>query len=125
MGIINSKKDSRFKRKRRIRKKIVGTYERPRLSVFRSAKHVYVQIIDDDNGQTLVAASSLEQEVAQDLDILNSKGKLLIAKKVGELLGNRAQQKGIRKVVFDRNGFKYHGRVKAISEGARNAGLDF
>jgi len=122
MGSLNSKKRARLKRKKRIRKNLVGTQERPRLSVFRSAKHIYAQVIDDTRGQTLVAASSLDKSVKEQPVFEN---KIAKADFVGKLLGERAMQKGIRQVVFDRNGFLYHGRVKAVSEGAREAGLDF
>ena len=122
MGSLNSKKRARLKRKKRIRKNLVGTQERPRLSVFRSAKHIYAQVIDDTRGQTLVAASSLDKSVKEQPVFEN---KIAKADFVGKLLGERAIQKGIRQVVFDRNGFLYHGRVKAVSGGAREAGLDF
>ena len=122
MGSLNPKKRARLKRKKRIRKNLVGTQERPRLSVFRSAKHIYAQVIDDTCGETLVAASSLDKSVKEQPVFENKTAK---ADFVGKLLGERAVQKGIRQVVFDRNGFLYHGRVKAVSEGAREAGLDF
>lgn len=122
MGSLHLRKRSRLKRKKRIRKKIFGTQQRPRLSVFRSAKHIYAQIIDDTTGHTIVAASSLEQEVKSQPKFDN---KVAMADYVGKLLGQRAVSKGVSKVVFDRNGFLYHGRVKAVSDGAREAGLDF
>ena len=122
MGSLNSKKRARLKRKKRIRKNLVGTPERPRLSVFRSAKHIYAQVIDDTRGETLVAASSLDKSVKEQPVFEN---KIAKADFVGKLLGERAIQKGIRQVVFDRNGFLYHGRVKALSDGARETGLDF
>jgi large subunit ribosomal protein L18 len=122
MGAAKSKKQARMRRKMRIRKKIDGTLERPRLSVYRSLKNISVQIIDDFTGSTLVAASSLEKIVNQQPKFEN---KVEMAKYVGKLAGDRAIQKGIKKVVFDRNGFLYHGRVKAISDGAREAGLVF
>ena len=122
MGSLNPKKRARLKRKKRIRKNLVGTQERPRLSVFRSAKHIYAQVIDDSRGQTLVAASSMDKSVKEQPVFEN---KIAAAGFVGKLLGERAVQKGIRQVVFDRNGFLYHGRVKAVSEGAREVGLDF
>ncbi|MFO7753210.1 MAG: 50S ribosomal protein L18 [Desulfobacteraceae bacterium] len=110
---------SRLKRKKRIRKAISGTQEKPRLSVYRSAKHIYAQIIDDDNQTTLAAASTVEKD-------FEAEGrKTDRAKAVGELIGNRAKDKGISRVVFDRNGYLYHGRVKALSEGAREGGLNF
>jgi large subunit ribosomal protein L18 len=110
---------SRLKRKRRIRKNISGTSEKPRLSVYRSAKHIYAQIIDDDNQATLAAAATVEK------DFETEGRKTDKAKTVGQLIGNRAKEKGISKVVFDRNGYLYHGRVKALSEGAREVGLNF
>jgi large subunit ribosomal protein L18 len=122
MGSLNIKKKARLKRKKRIRKHLAGTQERPRLSVFRSSKHIYAQVIDDTHGQTLVAASSLDKVVKEHPKFEN---KVALADFVGKLLGERAVQKGISKVVFDRNGFLYHGRVKAVSKGAREAGLDF
>ena len=113
---------ARLKRKKRIRKNIFGNQERPRLSVFRTAKHIYAQIIDDTNGTTLVAASTLDKEY-KDTPVEGKKQD--VAKAVGNLIGKRAMDKGIRKVVFDRNGFLFHGRVKALSDGAREAGLEF
>ena len=122
MGSLNLKTKARLKRKKRIRKHLAGTQERPRLSVFRSSKHIYAQVIDDTHGQTLVAASSLDKIVKEHSKFEN---KVALASFVGKLLGERAVEKGINKVVFDRNGFLYHGRVKAVSNGAREAGLDF
>ncbi|NDY72346.1 50S ribosomal protein L18 [Desulfobacter hydrogenophilus] len=113
---------ARLKRKKRIRKNIFGNQERPRLSVFRTAKHIYAQIIDDTNSTTLVAASTLDKEY-KDTPVEGKKKD--VAKAVGNLIGKRAMDKGIRKVVFDRNGFLFHGRVKALSDGAREAGLEF
>jgi len=112
---------SREKRKKRIRKKISGTPDRPRLSVFRSAKHIYAQIIDDSTGVTLVAASTLDKE----LNDSSFENKSVAAVKVGETVAERAKKKGIEQVIFDRNGYIYHGRVKALSQGAREAGLKF
>lgn len=123
MGSLNHKKQAQLKRKKRVRKKISGTPEKPRITVFRSARHIYAQIVDDTTGSTLASASSLENVVREDL--AKFKNKIALALFVGKLLGERAVQKGIKKVVFDRNGFLYHGRVKALSEGARKAGLDF
>jgi large subunit ribosomal protein L18 len=122
MGSLNLKTKARLKRKKRIRKHLVGTEERPRLSVFRSSKHIYAQVIDDTHGHTLVAASSLDKVVKEQPKFEN---KVAVAGFVGKLLGERAIKQGISKVVFDRNGFLYHGRVKAVSNGAREAGLDF
>lgn len=104
----------------RVRKKIKGTLERPRLNVYRSLKHLYAQVIDDDNGTTLVSASSIEPELKKTLSSTGNKGA---AKKVGELLAERALEKGIKEVVFDRGGFLYHGRIKALAEAAKEKGL--
>ena len=122
MGSVDIKRQARIKRKKRIRKKMAGTLERPRLSVFRSARHVYAQIVDDSKGETVVSASSLEKTVKGHEPFEN---KVALATYIGKLIAERAAEKGIKKVVFDRNGFLYHGRVKAISDGARKAGLDF
>ena len=122
MGSVDIKRQARIKRKKRIRKRMAGTQERPRLSVFRSAKHVYAQIVDDGRGETIVAASSVEKAVKGHEPFEN---KVALANHIGKLIAEWAAEKGIKKVVFDRNGFLYHGRVKAISDGARKAGLDF
>ena len=122
MGTLNPRTQARLKRKKRIRKKMVGTTERPRLCVFRSAKHIYAQLIDDSQGQTLVAASSMEKAVRDDSE---TKNKVTAANTVGKIIGQRALENGVKEVVFDRNGFLYHGRIKAVSEGAREAGLKF
>ncbi len=109
---------TREKRRRRIRAKIVGTKKRPRLSVFRSRKHIFVQIIDDQSGCTLLACS--------DKDLQTNQGtKTQRAKMIGEKLAELALKKGIKKIVFDRGGYKYHGRVKALAEAAKEKGLDF
>lgn len=113
---------SRLKRQKRIRKRITGTEERPRLCVFRSAAHMYAQVIDDVKGATLVAASTLDGDFKENNDKVTGKDA---AAAIGKLVGKRALEKGITKVVFDRNGFLYHGRVKALSDGAREAGLNF
>lgn len=118
----NPRQMARAKRKKRIRKKLEGTSERPRLSVFRSEKHIYAQVIDDVQGVTLAAASTQSAEY-RELD--PPQGKVGAAERVGELIGKRAQAKGVSKVVFDRNGFIYHGRVRALADAARKAGLDF
>ncbi len=112
----------RIKVKYRIRKKINGTASRPRLSVFRSNKHIYAQLIDDEAGRTLVAASTHSKELAGQLEGLN---KTEQAKLVGKLLAEKAVKADIKSVVFDRNGYKYHGRVKALADGAREGGLNF
>lgn len=122
MGATEPKRLARIKRQRRIRKRIKGTSGQPRLCVFRSAKHIYAQIIDDSRGLTLVSASSTEPEIRQK-DKFES--KVALATFIGKQVAERAQEKGIKKVVFDRNGFLYHGRVKAVSEGARESGLEF
>ncbi len=122
MSMTNPKQVARLKRQKRIRKTTKGTTQRPRLCVFRSARHIYAQVIDDTSGQTLAAASSMETDVRQRDDFEN---KVARATHVGQLVGERAQAKGVKKVVFDRNGFLYHGRIKAVSEGARKSGLDF
>jgi large subunit ribosomal protein L18 len=116
------KADARIRRRSRIRKKVKGSTERPRLSIFRSARHIYAQVIDDTRGSTLVSASSLEKDV---IAAGAEKKKSERANLVGKLVAERAKAKGIEKVVFDRNGFLYHGRVKAVSDGAREAGLKF
>lgn len=122
MGTMNLRTQARLKRKKRIRKKMVGTGNRPRLCVFRSAKHIYAQAIDDSLGQTLAAASSMEKTVRENSE---SKNKVTAANTVGKIIGQRALEKGVKKIVFDRNGFLYHGRIKAVSDGAREAGLKF
>jgi len=122
MGSLNKKKQARLKRKKSIRKKIAGTSQRPRLSVFRSSKHIYVQIIDDVAGHTLLSASTVEKEATAQSEL---KGKIEKAVFIGKRVAQRAVEKGIRQVVFDRNGFLYHGRIKAVSDGAREAGLIF
>ncbi len=105
----------------RVRKKISGTDVRPRLAVFRSLRHIYAQLIDDLNGVTIVSASSQENDIV--VDEPSSKTKL--ANQVGELIADRAKSKGVKEVVFDRGGYKYHGRVKALAEAARKGGLGF
>jgi large subunit ribosomal protein L18 len=113
------KNKARLKRHRRVRAKIKGTASCPRLNVFRSSKHIYAQLIDDVNGVTLVAASSMDKEFEG-----NGSNKEA-AKKVGQLVGKRAVEKGIETVVFDRGGYLYHGRVKELADGARESGLKF
>lgn len=110
----------RKKRHGRVRKNITGTSERPRLNVYRSNKNIYVQLIDDTEGKTLVSASTLDNELN-----LENTSNTEAAIKVGELLAKRAQDKGFKSVVFDRGGYLYHGRVKAVAEAAREAGLEF
>ncbi len=120
---FEKKKIRREKIRKRVRSKIFGTPERPRLSVYRSLKHIYAQIIDDTKGHTLVAMSSLSKEIRD--EIKNSKTKTEVSRIVGLALAKKALEKGITKVVFDRNGYKYHGRVKALAEAAREGGLIF
>lgn len=112
------KEKSRVKKKARIRKKVLGSSERPRLCIFRSARHIYAQVIDDASGNTIVSASTL------DVDGLKNANKDT-ATAIGKEIAKRAQAKNIKAVVFDRNGYLYHGRVKALAEGAREAGLSF
>ena len=115
-------REARLRRHRRVRRKIFGTPARPRLAVFRSLQHIYAQVIDDRAGRTLVAASTLEPAVRAQLE---GKSKTAEAEIVGRLIGERAKAAGITAVVFDRGGFLYHGRVKALAEAARAAGLQF
>ena len=112
----------RERRKLRIRKRVNGTSERPRLSVFRSARHIYAQVIDDTSGKTLAAASTLSKDLEGKLAEDN---KVEAAKKVGKLIAQGCKDKGITKIVFDRNGYLYHGRVSALAQAARDAGLEF
>ena len=114
-----TKAEHRIRRHRRVRKKVLGTAERPRLAVFRSNKHIYVQAIDDLAGRTLASASTMEADVRG-----GSTATVAAAKEVGKRVGERAKQAGITTVVFDRGGFKYHGRIAAIADGAREAGLE-
>jgi large subunit ribosomal protein L18 len=116
----NAKQLGRARRKRRVRKKISGTLDKPRLSVFRSNRHIYAQIIDDMTGQTLVSASTIEKDFNP-----SNKSKMEVASEAGRILAERAREKEIKKVVFDRGGNLYHGRVKALADGAREGGLVF
>lgn len=111
---------ARFRRHLRVRQRITGTVERPRLVVYRSLKHIYAQLVDDDRGVTLVAASDLVKDFARD-----GSGKVGAARGVGKMLADRAKAQGIARVVFDRGGYPYHGRVRAVAEGARAGGLEF
>lgn len=115
----HNKEEQRRIRRYRIRKRVTGTTERPRLSVFRSAKHIYAQVIDDLTGKTLVSASSRETVSAE------GKGKTAVGTAVGKLIAERAQTKGVKQVCFDRGGYLYHGRIKALADGARAGGLEF
>lgn len=119
----SSRNDVRVRRQARVRKKVRGTSERPRLCVFRSAKHIYAQIIEDSNGKTLAAASTLK---AGDVNLQGEyPGNVKAAKEVGKVIARIALEKNIESVVFDRNGFLYHGRIQALAEGAREGGLKF
>lgn len=113
---------ARVRRHRRVRQKVVGTPERPRLCVFRSLNHIYAQVIDDQGGHTLVAASDLEVDIRQQA---NGKRKAEVASLVGQRLAERALEKGIGTAVFDRGGYKFHGRVKALADAARQGGIVF
>ncbi len=119
---VLTKKESREKRQRRIRKNMTGTAERPRLAIFRSAKHIYAQVIDDVSGRTIASASTLSKDLRGGLGDGN---KTDAAKKVGALVAEQCKSKDVTKVVFDRGGFLYHGRVKALADAAREGGLDF
>jgi large subunit ribosomal protein L18 len=119
---VKTKEQIRDRIHRRIRKKVAGTPARPRLAVFRSQSHIYAQVINDDLGQTLCAASSLDKELKPQF----KRGtNVAAAKAVGQLIATRAKEKGVELVVFDRGGFLYHGRVKALADAAREAGLKF
>ncbi|NLZ43481.1 MAG: 50S ribosomal protein L18 [Clostridia bacterium] len=118
-----SRKEARAKRHLRLRKKVTGTAERPRLSVYKSLRHIYAQIIDDTAGKTLLSASTLEPAIREKVG--KDSGNVAGAKVVGEIIAERALAKGIKKVVFDRGGHLYHGRVAALAEAAREKGLDF
>ncbi len=113
---------ARIRRHYRIRQKISGSNLRPRLSIFRSLRHIYVQVIDDSTGQTLASASTISPEITENKPV---QGKISRAKLVGNLVAQKALQKGIKKVVFDRGGYQYHGRVRALAEAARESGLEF
>lgn len=120
--ITKKNRELYLKRKRRIRRKLHGTAERPRLTIFRSARHIYAQAIDDESGQTLAAAGSTDKQLAKELKDLK---KADVAAKVGQLVAERCLAKDIKTVVFDRNGFIYHGRVAKLAEAARKQGLVF
>ena len=113
---------ARLRRHRRVRKRVVGTLEQPRLNVFRSLRHIYAQVIDDSQEHTLVSASTIDSEVEAQIQGLT---KTEQARVVGKVLAERALSQGIKKVVFDRGGYKYHGRVKALADAAREGGLEF
>ncbi len=114
-----TKSERRLRIKRRVRKNVEGTTERPRLAVFRSNNEIYAQVINDETSKTIVAASSLDKEVSKDGN------KSDIAKAVGKMVAERAKATGVDQITFDRNGYLYHGRIKSLAEGAREAGLKF
>jgi len=122
MTKIQGRQLARKRRHKSIRKKVTGTPEKPRLNVSRSLKHIHAQVIDDYSGHTLAAASTLDPSLREEL---TQTSNAEAARRVGELLAQRAKDKGINQVVFDRGGFKYHGRVKALADGAREKGLQF
>ena len=117
-----SKYQARHRRQRRVRAKAHGTAARPRMAIFRSSKHIFVQVIDDDKGYTLVSASTIDSEVASKVV---GKTKTEASRVVGQVVAERAKNAGIEEIIFDRGGFRYHGRVAAVAEGAREAGLKF
>ncbi len=121
--MIKKNKNIRLRSKIKIRRKISGLADKPRLTVYRSLNNMYVQLIDDSDGNTLVTASTLSKDLKEELK--NSKGKISKSKMVGKLVAKKALEKNISQVVFDRNGYRYHGRVKAIADGAREGGLKF
>ncbi len=120
MSVIELKVQRRARRKKRVRKRVFGTAERPRMSIFRSLKNIYVQLIDDNAGCTLVEASTKSKELAE---VVGYGGNKAAAAAVGKLLGQRALAKGLKSATVDRNGYRYHGRIKALVEAAREAGL--
>lgn len=122
MNVATKRRQARLKRQARVRRKVGGTSERPRLCIFRSAKHIYAQIIEDVTGTTLVSASTLCTEVSESL---KGTGNIDAAKAVGAAVAKKALAKDIKEVVFDRNGFLYHGRIKSLADAAREAGLSF
>ena len=119
----HNKYERRAIRRMRIRKRVEGSGARPRLSVFRSAVHIYAQLVDDERGVTVASASSREKDL--DVSGIEEKGRIRLSKAVGRLIAQRAKEAGIAKVCFDRGGYLYHGRVKALADGARAGGLDF
>lgn len=120
MSMIKVKQQRRERRKMRVRRRVFGTAERPRLTIFRSLKNIYAQMIDDETGQTLVEASSVSKELA---GTVKYGGNVAAAVQVGNLLAQRALAKGVKQVTMDRNGYRYHGRVKAVAEAVRKAGI--
>lgn len=125
MFVRTSRKEARSRRHIRLRKKVIGNAERPRLAVYKSLRHIYAQIIDDTTGKTILCASTLEPEIRKQTVEGKSGGNIEGAKIVGEIIAERALANGIKKVVFDRGGNLYHGRVAALAEAARKKGLDF
>lgn len=119
---MQRRQELRMRRHVRVRKKVSGTPERPRLSVYRSEHHIYAQVIDDTVGRTVAAASTIDKELR---DKVSYGGNVAAAKQVGQLIAERAKAAGVEKVVFDRGGFNYHGRVAALADAAREGGLDF
>ena len=122
---IKTREDRRDRIKYRIRKRVHGSQERPRLTVFRSVAHMYVQVVDDMTGTTIASASTVEPSVKGGLGTAAKGGNIEGAKAIGKTIAERLLEKGVKRVVFDRNGFLYHGRVKAVAEAAREAGLEF
>jgi large subunit ribosomal protein L18 len=122
---IKTKEDRRDRIKHRIRKRVAGTEQRPRLTVFRSVAHMYVQVVDDMSGRTIASASTVEPTVKGGLETKARGGNVEGAKAIGRTIAQRLIEKGVTRVVFDRNGFLYHGRVKAVADAAREAGLEF
>ena len=122
---IKTKEDRRDRIKYRIRKRVQGNETRPRLTVFRSVAHIYVQVVDDMTGRTIASASSVEPAVKGGLEKQARGGNVAGAKAIGKTIAERLLEKGVKRVVFDRNGFLYHGRVKAVADAAREAGLEF
>jgi large subunit ribosomal protein L18 len=122
---IKTKDDRRQRIRYRIRRRVTGTIERPRLTIFRSVSHMYVQVVDDATGKTIASASTVEPTVKGALEKKASGGNVAGAKAIGKTIAERLIEKGVKRVVFDRNGFLYHGRVKAVADAAREAGLEF
>jgi large subunit ribosomal protein L18 len=122
---IKTKEDRRERIKFRIRKRVRGTGERPRLTVFRSVTHIYVQVVNDADGKTIASASTVEPAVKGTFDKEAKGGNVAGAKAIGKTIAERLLEKGVKRVVFDRNGFLYHGRIKAVADAAREAGLEF
>lgn len=122
---MSKKQENRIRRHKRVRAKISGTSERPRLSVFRSNKHLFIQLVNDENGKTLVSVSDFGLKVPSIPEGLKGGQKFLLAKEAGSLIAKKALEKKIKKVVFDKGEYKYHGRIKALAEGAREGGLEF